>query len=250
MQIAQVLSGYSLGEGDLLRRAMGKKDAKEMAQQRARFLSGAAKKEIPEGQANDIFDLMEKFAEYGFNKSHSAAYALISYHTAFLKAHFPVAFMAALITSDIENQDKVLKYIADCQDRDIEVLPPDVNLSMRHFSVREAKVVFGLAGIKNVGSEAIGEIVTEREANGPYESLFDLACRVNLRKVTKRVFEYLIKAGAMDSFGLPRAALLASLDKAVSQAQKRAEEKASGQLSLMALAPAPKVKTRGGGAVV
>ncbi|GAB6036407.1 DNA polymerase III subunit alpha [Fundidesulfovibrio butyratiphilus] len=247
MQIAQVLSGYSLGEGDLLRRAMGKKNAEEMAQQRARFLSGAKEKKIPETQANEIFDLMEKFAEYGFNKSHSAAYALISYHTAYLKAHFPVAFMAALITSDIENQDKVLKYIADCQDRDIEVLPPTVNLSMRHFSVVDDRIVYGLAGIKNVGAEAINEIVAEREKNGPFESFFNVACRVNLRKVTKRVFEYLIKAGAMDSFDVPRAALVASIDKVVGQAQKRAEDKARGQLSLMALAPVPKTKTSGVG---
>ena len=245
MQIAQVLSGYSLGEGDLLRRAMGKKNAEEMATQRKRFLEGTRKKDIPDAQANEIFDLMEKFAEYGFNKSHSAAYALISYHTAFLKTHFPVAFMAALITSDIENQDKVLKYISDSSDRGIEVLPPDVNLSMRHFSVKDSQIIYGLAGIKNVGGEAINEIVRERDENGPYESLVDLTSRVNLRKTTKRVLEYLIKAGAMDSFGAPRAALIAGLDRAVSQGQKRAEDKNSGQLSLMALAPVPKSKTSG-----
>ena len=245
MQIAQVLSGYSLGEGDLLRRAMGKKIAEEMAKQRSRFLEGTGKKGIPAQQANDIFDLMEKFADYGFNKSHSAAYALISYHTAYLKTHYPVAFMAALITSDIENQDKVLKYISDCSDMGIEVLPPDVNLSMRHFSVKEGKIVYGLAGVKNVGAEAINEIVREREANGPYESFLDLCCRVNLRKATKRVMEYLIKAGAMDSFKVARAALAAGIDKVVAQAQKRAEDKNSGQLSLMSLAPVPKVKTSG-----
>ncbi|WP_243358687.1 DNA polymerase III subunit alpha [Fundidesulfovibrio terrae] len=245
MQIAQVLSGYSLGEGDLLRRAMGKKIAEEMAKQRTRFLEGTRKKAIPDDQANEIFDLMEKFAEYGFNKSHSAAYALISYHTAYLKTHFPLAFMAALITSDIENQDKVLKYISDCSDKDLEVLPPDVNLSMRHFSVKDDRIVYGLAGIKNVGAEAINEIVREREENGPYESLLDLTSRVNLRKVTKRVLEFCIKAGAMDSFGLPRAALAAGLDKVVSQGQKRAEDKNSGQLSLMSLAPAPKSKSTG-----
>ena len=245
MQIAQVLSGYSLGEGDLLRRAMGKKNAEEMATQRARFLQGTSKKGIPGDQANEIFDLMEKFAEYGFNKSHSAAYALISYHTAFLKTHFPVAFMAALITSDIENQDKVLKYISDCTDRDIEVLPPDVNQSMRHFSVKGDKIIYGLAGIKNVGGEAINEIVREREENGPFESLVDLTSRVNLRKTTKRVLEFLIKAGAMDSFGAPRATLAAGLDKAVAQGQKRAEDKNSGQLSLMSLAPVPKSKSTG-----
>jgi DNA polymerase-3 subunit alpha len=245
MQIGQVLSGYSLGEGDLLRRAMGKKNAEEMAQQRARFLKGTGEKGIPDEQANEIFDLMEKFAEYGFNKSHSAAYALISYHTAYLKTHHPLAFMAALITSDIENQDKVLKYISDCADKDLEVLPPDVNLSMRHFSVKDGRIVYGLAGVKNVGAEAIGEIVREREENGPYESLLDLCSRVNLRKTTKRVLEFLIKGGAMDSFGAPRASLAAGLDKAVAQGQKRAEDKNSGQLSLMSLAPAPKSKSTG-----
>ena len=246
MQIAQVLSGYSLGEGDLLRRAMGQKNPEEMAKQRTRFLEGTKKKDIPDAQANEIFDLMEKFAEYGFNKSHSAAYALISYHTAYLKTHFPVAFMAALITSDLENQDKVLKYISDCNDRDIEVLPPNVNLSMRHFSVREGQIVYGLAGIKNVGAEAINEIVREREENGPYTSLVDLTTRVNLRKTTKRVLEFLIKAGAMDCFGAPRATLMAGLDKAVTQGQKRAEAKLSGQLSLMSLAPAPEAPPTGG----
>ncbi|GFK93047.1 DNA polymerase III subunit alpha [Fundidesulfovibrio magnetotacticus] len=245
MQIAQVLSGYSLGEGDLLRRAMGKKNADEMAAQRARFLKGTAEKGIPDAQAGEIFDLMEKFAEYGFNKSHSAAYALISYHTAYLKAHHAVAFMAALITSDIDNQDKVLKYISDCADQGIEVLPPDVNASMRHFSVKDGNIVYGLAGIKNVGAEAINEIVREREENGPYESMLDLASRVNLRKVTKRVLEFLIKAGAMDSFGAPRAALAAGLDKVAAQGQKRAEDRNSGQFSLMSLAPAPKTKSTG-----
>jgi DNA polymerase-3 subunit alpha len=245
MQIAQVLSGYSLGEGDLLRRAMGKKIAEEMSKQRTRFLTGTRKKNIPDAQANEIFDLMEKFAEYGFNKSHSAAYALISYHTAYLKAHFPVAFMAALITSDIENQDKILQYIADCRAMDIEVTPPDVNLSQRHFSVKDGRIIFGLAGVKNVGAEAIGDIVREREAGGPYESFLDLAVRVNLRKVTKRVLEYLIKSGSMDCFQVPRAQLSAGLDKVVGQAQKRAEDKARGQFSLMGLTEAPKIKTTG-----
>jgi len=246
MQIAQLLSGYSLGEGDLLRRAMGKKNPEEMAKQRSRFLTGTREKDIPDAKANEIFDLMEKFAGYGFNKSHSAAYALISYHTAYLKAHYPLAFMAALITSDLENQDKVLKYISDCSDMNLEVLPPSVNLSERHFSVKDGKIIYGLAGIKNVGGEAINELVRERGENGPFENLLDLCSRVNLRKTTKRVLEFLIKAGAMDSFEAPRAALLAGLDKAVAQGQKRAEEKSSGQLSLMGLAPpVPKTKRIG-----
>ena len=237
MKIAQVLANYSLGEGDLLRRAMGKKIAAEMAKQRVRFLEGAKENDVPEKQANEIFDLMEKFAEYGFNKSHSAAYAQISYHTAYLKTHFPLAYMAALMTSDIENQEKLLKYIADCRDRDIEVAPPDVNAGYARFSVRDDKILYGLAGIKNVGREAINDIVAEREENGPYTSLVDLASRVNLRKVTKRVLEYLIKSGAMDSFGCTRAGLFAGLDQAAALGQKRAAEKNDNQLSLMSMLP-------------
>ncbi|MBF0480339.1 MAG: DNA polymerase III subunit alpha [Desulfovibrionaceae bacterium] len=237
MKIAQVLANYSLGEGDLLRRAMGKKKPEEMAKQRARFLSGAAENSVPEKLANEIFDLMEKFAEYGFNKSHSAAYALVSYHTAYLKAHFPLAYMAALITSEIENQDKVFKYIVSCREKGIAVLAPDVSQSKSYFSVKDNKLVYGLAAIKNVGQEAIGSIVRERDENGPYLSLLDLACRVDLRKVTKRVLEYLIKSGAMDCFGVTRAGMFAALDRVVETAQRRAKDKNSGQFSLMGLMP-------------
>jgi len=232
-----VLANFSLGEGDLLRRAMGKKKAEEMAKQRERFLSGAAENAVPEKLANEIFDLMEKFAEYGFNKSHSAAYALVSYHTAYLKAHYPLAYMAALITSEIENQDKVFKYIVSCREKGISVLAPDVGQSKSHFSVASDKLVYGLAAIKNVGQEAIGSIVREREENGPYLSLLDLACRVDQRKVTKRVLEYLIKSGAMDCFGVSRAGMFAALDRVVETAQRRAKEKTSGQFSLMGLMP-------------
>jgi DNA polymerase-3 subunit alpha len=239
MQIAQVLSGYSLGEGDLLRRAMGKKIAEEMAKQRSRFLTGTQKKGIPDSQANEIFDLMEKFAEYGFNKSHSAAYALISYHTAYLKTHFPTQFMAALMTSELSNQDKILKYIGACRDMDITVRQPDLNLSARHFTVPEpGVVVFGLGGVKNVGDEAIREIVDARAAEGPYGSLLDLCTRVSLRKVTKRVLESLIKAGAMDSLSVPRRHMLENLDRVVAVAQKRAKDKESGQMSLLSMSGA------------
>lgn len=240
MSTARVIGNYSLGEGDLLRRAMGKKIAEEMAAQRERFLLGARENQIPDATANEIFDLMEKFAEYGFNKSHSAAYALISYHTAWLKTHYPREFMAALMTSEIEDQDKILKYINACRDMDIRVLGPDVNKSLYEFSVEPdaeggAAVRYGMGGVKNVGQEAIREIVESREKDGPYASMLDLCCRVNLRKMTKRVLEHLIKAGALDCFGATRAALYAGLDRVHSQAQKKQKDKESGQISLMGL---------------
>jgi len=237
MKIAQVLAKFSLGAGDLLRRAMGKKNAEEMGKQRGFFVDGCAKNGIDAKKANEIFDLMEKFAEYGFNKSHSAAYAQISYHTAYLKAHYPVPFMAALMTSDMENQDKLLQYIATCRDNEIVLMPPDVNAGHPHFSVKDNKVLYGLAAIKNVGRDAVAEIVTEREANGPFSSLLDFTSRINTRKVTKRVIEYLIKCGACDSFGCSRAGLMAGLDQAVAIGQKRAAEKNDGRLSLMSLMP-------------
>ena len=180
---------------------------------------------------------MEKFAEYGFNKSHSAAYALISYFTAYLKVHHKVEFMAALLTSEMGNQDKLLKYVAACKDMGIEVRQPSVNESEREFSAREGCVVFGLGGIKNVGDEAIREIIEARREGGAYGSLFDLACRVSLRKVTKRVLESLIKGGACDCFGVPRAAMLAALDLVALRAQKKARAMNSPQVSLLAMAP-------------
>jgi len=238
MKIASTLAAYSLGEADTLRLAMGKKDPQVMAQQRFRFMQGARKNDagaIPESKAAQIFDLMEKFAGYGFNKSHSAAYALISYQTAYLKAHFPVEFMAALISSESENTDKILKHLNDCRELNISILPPDINHSQARFSVHEDKIRFGLAGVKNVGEEAIREIISGRE-QGLYKNLLDLCLRVNLRKVTKRVLEYLIKCGAMDSMGHGRAGLLASLDQFIAAAQKKAKEKKRSQLSLFSCA--------------
>lgn len=258
MSTAQAMAKYSLGEGDLLRRAMGKKNAEEMAKQRARFLSGAAENDIPAKTAEEVFGLMEKFAEYGFNKSHSAAYALISYWTAYLKTHFKREFMAALMTSELENQDKILKYVASCRDMDIPVLIPDVNKSLWQFSVERpadaaleddtGAIRFGLGAVKNVGEEAIREILAARdsteEGGGPFTSLYDLCKRVNLRKVTKRVLESLIKAGALDSIGrdgavVPRAALLAGLDRVVERAQKRQKDQDSGQVSMLGLMGGP-----------
>ncbi len=237
MQIGQVVANYSLGGADILRRAMGKKNADVMAQERSKFVEGAKANEIPEDKAHDIFNLMEKFAKYGFNKSHSAAYALISYHTAYLKVHYKVEFMSALLTSEMGNQEKLLKYVAACKDMDIDVLQPSVNDSLRAFSAKGNSVIFGLGGIKNVGDEAIREIVEARLENGPYASLLDLACRVSLRKVTKRVLESLIKGGACDCFGVTRAAMLAVIDLVVAKAQKKAKEKASNQISLLSMAP-------------
>ncbi len=237
MKIAQVVAGYSLGGADLLRRAMGKKNAEAMAKQREIFLTGAVDKGVDKAKATEIFDLMEKFAEYGFNKSHSAAYALISYYTAYLKTHFPTQFMAALMTSEVNNQDKLLKYINACRDMDIEVLKPDVNVSLRHFTVPEDKrVYYGLGGVKNVGDEAIRSLVEAREEDGPFGSLLDLCVRVNLRQLNKRVLESLIKSGAMDSLGCHRAHLMNHLERVVALAQKKARDKESGQMSLFAAA--------------
>ncbi len=237
MQIAQIIAKYTLGGADLLRRAMGKKDPAAMAKERSTFVEGATANNIDVQNANDIFDLMEKFAEYGFNKSHSAAYALISYHTAYLKVHFKVEFMAALMTSEMGNQDKLLKYVAACKGMDIEVLQPSVNESLRAFSALENKVIFGLGGIKGVGDEAIKEIVNARVSDGPYHSFFDFACRVALSKVNKKVMEALIKGGACDCFNVTRAALLAALETVVAKAQKKAKEKASNQMSLLTMLP-------------
>ncbi len=233
MATAMTVANYSLGEGDLLRRAMGKKIAEEMAKQRSRFLEGARENKIADKVANEIFDTMEKFAAYGFNKSHSAAYALISYHTAYLKAHFPVEFMAALMSTEMNNTEKIIMYINACRDMEITVKQPDINAGQARFSVLDGDILYAMAAIKNVGEEAINEIVAEREAGGPFKDIFDFCERVNLRRVTKRVLESLIKAGALDCFNCSRAALLEDLDKAVAYGQKKAKEKDSGMLSML-----------------
>ncbi len=247
MQIAQIIASYTLGGADLLRRAMGKKKVEAMAKEREKFVAGAEKNGIEAKNANDIFDLMEKFAEYGFNKSHSAAYALISYFTAWLKVHYHVEFMAALLTSEMGNQDKLLKYISACKDMDIPVVQPSINVSRREFSASEGNVVFGLGGIKNVGDEAIREIINERDAKGPYKSLFDMCCRVNQRKVTRRVLEALIKGGACDCFGVSRAAMLACLEIVMLKAQKKAKSLSSPQASLLGMTPATGGEADAGG---
>ena len=237
MQIAQIVAGYTLGGADLLRRAMGKKDATAMQEERSKFVTGALERGVEQQIATDIFDLMEKFAEYGFNKSHSAAYALITYYTAYLKAHFGTEFMAALLSSEMGNQDKLLKYVAACKDMGILVLNANVQKSDWNFTVFGDKIVFGLGGIKNVGEEAVKELVAARNEGGPFTSLLDLCTRVPGRRITKRVLESFIKAGACDSFGVSRCGLLASLDVVVARAQKAIKEKESRQISLFTLVP-------------
>ena len=237
MQIAQIVAGYTLGGADLLRRAMGKKDPEAMAKERSKFVEGAVERDVALDTANEIFDLMEKFAEYGFNKSHSAAYALISYHTAYLKTHFKTEFMAALLSSEMGDHDKLLKYIAACKDMDIPVEAPTVQKSHWKFTVQDGTIIYGLGGVKNVGFEGVRDIMSAVEEGGPFTSLLDLCCRVNLRKVTKRVLESLIKAGACDCFNVSRAGLLAALETVVLKAQKKAKEKDSNQISLFSMVP-------------
>jgi DNA polymerase-3 subunit alpha len=234
MQIARLLAGYSMGQADLLRRAMGKKEAYVMAKEKIPFLEGAAKQGIDPKKAGAIFDLMAKFAAYGFNKSHSAAYALIAYQTAYLKAHYPVEFMAALLTCDMDSTDKVVKNICDCREQGVEVLPPDINTSGLSFTVVGTSMRFGLGAVKNVGTGAI-EAILEARKDGPFKSLYDFCERVDLRRVNKRVIESLIKCGAFDSTCATRASLMEGLEAATSYGQKRQEEKSSAQVSLFGI---------------
>jgi DNA polymerase-3 subunit alpha len=235
MQIAQVLAGFSLGAADLLRRAMGKKKADVMAAQRAVFVKGSTERGVDAAVAGDIFDLMEKFAEYGFNKSHSAAYALVTYHTAYLKHHHPVEFAAALLTNDKDASEKVAKQIRAARHQGLEVLPPDVNRSGADFDAVDGKILFGMAGVKGVGGTAVESIVEARTQDGPFKSLFDFCERVDLRRVTKKTLEALIKSGAFDFCGQPRARLVALLDFAFDRAQQVQRDKAAGQSSLFDL---------------
>ncbi len=231
MQIANRLAGYSLGEADLLRRAMGKKKAEEMAQQRERFVEGATRNGYPPKKIEKIFDLMAQFAGYGFNKSHSAAYALLAYHTAYLKTHFPVEFMAALLTSVTGNTDDVVKYINECREMGIAVEPPDINVSAANFTPHGEAIRFGLAAVKNVGHNAIESIVAGRKESGRYRSIYEFCEKVDLRLLNKRVLESLIKSGAMDSLGR-RAQLMGVLDRAIDRALKTQRDAESGQHGL------------------
>ncbi|MEL0082844.1 MAG: DNA polymerase III subunit alpha [Gammaproteobacteria bacterium] len=233
MQIAQILSGFTLGGADLLRRAMGKKKAEEMAKQRTEFVSGALANGISEARAATIFDLIEKFAGYGFNKSHSAAYALVSYQTAWLKHHFPAAFMAAVLSADMDNTDKIVTLVEDCRRMELEVLPPDVNSSLHKFTVADDRSIrYGLGAIKGVGQGAVEEIIRARSGAGEYGDLFEFCRRVDSRKLNRRTLEALIRAGAMTSLSENRASLLASLTQAVDSAEQGARNQESGQSDL------------------
>ena len=233
MQIAQILAGYSLGGADMLRRAMGKKKAEEMDKQRAIFMEGSQKNNVEKQNATEIFDLMALFAEYGFNKSHSAAYALVSYQTIWLKAHYPAAFMAAVLSADMDNTEKVVTFVDDCRQIGLEVIPPDVNRSKYRFSTEhEGNVVFGLGAIKGAGESALSIILEEREKNGHFSSLADLCQRVASSKVTKRVLETLIKAGGFDSLGKNRRSLLEHLPEVLRMADQNHQAAKFGQNDL------------------
>jgi DNA polymerase-3 subunit alpha len=239
MQIAQVLAGYSMGDADILRRAMGKKDPEEMAAQRERFVSGAKTKKIDEKRATEIFDQMETFARYGFNKSHSAAYALVSYQTAYLKTHYPVEFMAALMTSEMGDTDKIIKNLGECRDKGIEVLAPDINESRADFTPVTDKIRFGLAAVKNVGEKAVEVILESRSRGGAFESLFDFCRRVDMAAVNRRVIESLIKCGAFDGMRVSRARMNGVLDEAMRMGQAYQRDLSSNQIDIFAMLGTP-----------
>ncbi|HXV75384.1 MAG TPA: DNA polymerase III subunit alpha [Candidatus Polarisedimenticolaceae bacterium] len=244
MQIASLMGGYSLGEADILRRAMGKKKAAVMKAEKEKFLERAMAKGIDRADGAKVFELMEYFAGYGFNKSHSAAYALVAFHTAWLKTHYPVHFMAALLTNDKGNTDKLVKYINECREMGIEVLPPDVNASDIDFTVEGERIRFGLSAIKNVGEGAIRAVIEARQREGRFESLHDLCGAVDARQVNKRVLEALVQSGAMDSFGARRSQLFHAIDVALEHGQKQRADREAGQVSLFGAAgetdrPAP-----------
>ena len=238
MQIANCLASFSLGEADILRRAMGKKKKEEMAAQRAKFMAGCANNKIPEKKAERIFNLMEEFAGYGFNKSHSCAYALLAYQTAYLKTHYPVEFMAALLTSEAGNTDKIVKYINEARGMSISILPPDVNESDLYFTPVGEAIRFGLAAIKNVGENTAKAIRESRLGQGEFRSLYEFCERIESRFLNKRVFESLIKSGAVDSLGA-RESMLASVDDAINALQRATRVRESGQHGLFGTAAAP-----------
>ena len=233
MQAAQICAGYTLGGADLLRRAMGKKKVEEMEKQRATFIEGAALKDIDTGTANHIFDYMEKFAGYGFNKSHAAAYALVAYQTAWLKAHYPSEFLAAVLSSEMQNTDSVVFIIDDCRSNDLEVLPPSINMSFYQFYASDEKtIIYGLGAIKGVGEQAMQSVIDSREQDGVFKDLFDFCHRVDLKKINKRTLEALIRSGALDCLGIDRASLMAQLPEAVQAADQARSNRETGIMDL------------------
>jgi DNA polymerase-3 subunit alpha len=239
MQIAQILAGYSLGAADLLRRAMGKKKPEEMAKQRSVFVEGAVSRGVAHGTATYIFDLMEKFAGYGFNKSHSAAYALLAYQTAWLKTHYAEAFMAAVLSADMDHTDKVVTLIDECERMGLTVEPPDINESRYAFAVSgEQSLRYGLGAIKGVGQGAVEVVIEERMSGGSFDSLVDLCTRADLQKANRRVMEALIRAGALDRLGPNRATLMHQLPTATRRAEQQAKAEAAGQSDLFGVGPA------------
>ncbi len=233
MQIAQVLAGYTLGGADLLRRAMGKKKPEEMAKQRSVFKEGAEKNNVDGELAMKIFDLVEKFAGYGFNKSHSAAYALVSYQTLWLKAHYPAEFMAAVMSSELDNTDKLVGLYDECINMGLTVVPPDVNTGKYRFSVNDkGEIVYGLGAIKGVGETPVEMLLNERKAGGIFKDLFDLTARIDLKKMNKKTFESLIKSGAFDNLGPHRAAIMKNLEDALKSADQHSKMEALGQFDM------------------
>ncbi|WP_434532969.1 DNA polymerase III subunit alpha [Alteromonas arenosi] len=236
MQIAQEMAGYSLGGADLLRRAMGKKKPEEMAKQRAVFAEGAENNNIDPDLAMKIFDLVEKFAGYGFNKSHSAAYALVSYQTLWLKAHYPAQFMAAVMSADMDNTDKIVTLVDECNRMGIDLLPPDLNSGRYKFTVDEkGRIVYGIGAIKGVGEGPIDAIIAARETHGKFSDLFDFCAKVDIKRVNRRVLEKLVLAGAMDNLGPHRAAIMASLPEALAAADQHAKAESYGQSDMFGL---------------
>jgi DNA polymerase-3 subunit alpha len=250
MECAKIIAGYTLGGADMLRRAMGKKDAEAMAKERVKFVEGAKRvNNIDEKKANEIFDLLNKFASYGFNKAHSAAYAVISFHTAYLKANYPVQFMAAVLTAELGNAEKVSHFVAEAEAMGLTVLGPDVNESREMFTPVGEKIRFGLGGIKGVGELAAQQIIAEREKNGPYADFADFAKRIDGRAINKRVLEHLVKTGAFDYSGAPRKQLFDGIDAALAAATAQARDRAAGQHSFLdMLAEEPPPKKSGNGA--
>ncbi|HKJ86225.1 MAG TPA: DNA polymerase III subunit alpha, partial [Spirochaetia bacterium] len=232
MEIVQIVAGFSLGQADILRRAMGKKKVEEMAKMRVSYLDGAKQRGIGDRQAEAIFTLLEPFAGYGFNKSHAAAYSVLAYKTAFLKANYPVEFMAANLTNEINNPDTFADYMAETTRMGITILAPNVNLSEKYFSVSDGNIVYGLVGIKNVGAAAVDAVLAERKTNGPYESFMDFAERIDTRNVNRKVVEMFIQCGLFDTLGEDRATLMHNLDHALDFAGSKREARETGQVSL------------------